>query len=159
MGGSMNDNLDALRALYVALGGEETEVADCRTSVEVLNAIAAKFGGDGDAVINAGAIANIAAVAGDMGGGDFKTATVIVTDDSTYKGYIRLPFLTTPDNGIQGQTTAIGTHTVVLYKGTAVLTSVTGTLYNAEIVGDAEFKNGDVYIHGDCQMKLILSNN
>lgn len=56
-------NVEALKALYVALGGDAADVADASIIVEVLNAIAAKYEGADDATTNAEAIANIAAVA------------------------------------------------------------------------------------------------
>lgn len=56
-------NVEALKALYVALGGTAADVANASTIVEVLNAIAAKYDGADDATINPDAIANIAAVA------------------------------------------------------------------------------------------------
>lgn len=59
-------NVEALKALYTALGGEASDVANASTIVEVLNAIAAKYDGDDDAIINPDAIANIAAVAGNI---------------------------------------------------------------------------------------------
>lgn len=59
-------NVEALKALYAALGGTASDVADCTTIVEVLNAIAAKYDGDDDAIINPDAIANIAAIAGSI---------------------------------------------------------------------------------------------
>ena len=59
-------NVKALQALYVALGGTASDVANCTTIVEVLNAIAAKYDGESDAIINPDAIANIAAVAGSI---------------------------------------------------------------------------------------------
>lgn len=58
----MNTNPEALKALYVAAGGDASAVADAVTSVDVLNAIAVLFGGDGDATTNPDAIDNIAAV-------------------------------------------------------------------------------------------------
>lgn len=54
---------EALKALYEALGGDASEVADADTIVDVLNAIAAKYEGEDDATLNSEAIANIAAVA------------------------------------------------------------------------------------------------
>ena len=63
-------NVEALQALYAALGGTPANVANASTSVEVLNAIAALFDGDDDAIINPDAIANIAAVIGNIGGED-----------------------------------------------------------------------------------------
>lgn len=56
-------NVEALKALYTALGGSAADVADASTIVQVLNAIAAKYEGEDDATLNAEAIANIAAVA------------------------------------------------------------------------------------------------
>ena len=55
-------NVDALKALYTALGGSADTVADAETIVDVLNAIAAKYSGDDDAELNADAISNITAV-------------------------------------------------------------------------------------------------
>ena len=59
----MGANVQALKDLYIALGGEASDVENASTIVEVLNAIAVLFEGDGDAILNAEAIANIAAVA------------------------------------------------------------------------------------------------
>ena len=57
-------NVDALKALYVALGGETSGVAAAVTIVDVLNATATLLGSAAaPAVTNAEAIANIAAVA------------------------------------------------------------------------------------------------
>lgn len=58
----MNTNPEALKALYVAAGGDASAVADAVTTVDVLNAIAVLFGGDGDATTNPDAIDNITAV-------------------------------------------------------------------------------------------------
>ena len=59
-------NVEALKALYAALGGDPADVADATTIVGVLNVIAAKYEGADDATANAEAIANIAAVAGSI---------------------------------------------------------------------------------------------
>lgn len=59
-------NVEALKALYVALGGDADDVANVSTIVGVLNAIAAKYDGDDDAAINPDAIANITAVVGNI---------------------------------------------------------------------------------------------
>lgn len=53
--------VEALKALYTALGGE-ADVSGATTIVEMLNAIADLYDGADDAVLNAEAIANIAAV-------------------------------------------------------------------------------------------------
>lgn len=57
------NNVEALKALYVALGGNADNVANAVTIVDVLNEIAKQFSGDYDATQNAEAIANITAVA------------------------------------------------------------------------------------------------
>lgn len=78
-------NVEALKALYVALGGSAADVANASESVDVLNAIAAKYEGTATASLNPEAIANIAAVADNIGGGggssDFKTLTMTVIGD------------------------------------------------------------------------------
>lgn len=57
-------NAEALKALYVALGGETSGVADAVTIVDCLNAIATLLGSTAPAALtNAEAIANVAAVA------------------------------------------------------------------------------------------------
>ena len=58
----MKTNPEALKALYVAAGGDASAVADAVTSVDVLNAFAVLFGGDGGATTNPDAIDNITAV-------------------------------------------------------------------------------------------------
>jgi hypothetical protein len=57
-------NVEALQALFVALGGSADTVKNAVTIVDVLNAISYAFGGAADATENAEAIANITAVAG-----------------------------------------------------------------------------------------------
>lgn len=65
----MADNVTALKALYVALGGKAADVAEAVTITDVLNIISAHYEGESDANVNADAIANIAAVADNIGGG------------------------------------------------------------------------------------------
>ena len=60
------NNVEALKALYTALGGSADNVANAVTIVDVLNEISKLFSGDYDATQNAEAIANIAAVAGSI---------------------------------------------------------------------------------------------
>lgn len=60
------NNVEALKALYTALGGSADNVANAVTMVDVLNEISKLFSGDYDATQNAEAIANIAAVAGSI---------------------------------------------------------------------------------------------
>lgn len=75
------NNVEALKSLFEALGGEAADVADANTSVDVLNAIAKQFDGEDDAVLNPEAIANIAAVADGMSGrsGDVQFGSITVT--------------------------------------------------------------------------------
>lgn len=86
-------NVETLKALYEALGGSAADVANASTSVDVLNAIAAKYEGTADADLNPEAIANIAAVADNIGGGsggdsDFKTLEMtVVGDGGSFKVY------------------------------------------------------------------------
>ncbi len=65
----MADNVTALKALYVALGGKAADVAEAVTITDVLNIISAHYEGESDANVNADAINNIAAVADNIGGG------------------------------------------------------------------------------------------
>ena len=58
------NNVDALKALYAALGGNSADVANAVTIVDVLNAIAELLNGTHNATTNPEAINNIAAVAG-----------------------------------------------------------------------------------------------
>ena len=58
------NNVESLKALYTALGGNSANVAAASTIVDVLNEIAKLFSGDYDATLNAEAIDNITAVAG-----------------------------------------------------------------------------------------------
>lgn len=59
-------NVEALKALYVALGGDADDVVNVSTIVDVLNAIAAKYEGESDAIVNPDAISNITAVVGNI---------------------------------------------------------------------------------------------
>ena len=59
-------NVEALKALYHALGGDLDDVADVSTIVGVLNAISAKFDGADDAELNAQGIANITEIIGNI---------------------------------------------------------------------------------------------
>lgn len=86
-------NVEALKALYVALGGETSDVADAVTIVDVLNAIADKFSGDDDSVLNAEAIAAITEVVGNVNPPSLQNKTVTpttskqtITAGSSYDG-------------------------------------------------------------------------
>lgn len=76
-------NIDALKTLYAALGGTPADVTNAVTNVDVLNAIAALFEGEDDATQNAEAIANIAAVAGNISP-DPTLITKSITANGTY---------------------------------------------------------------------------
>lgn len=73
------NNVEALKALYLALGGESAGVADAVTIVDVLNAIAALLSGTSTATTNAEAITNIAAVAGSLVPGETQNETITPT--------------------------------------------------------------------------------
>lgn len=62
----MLTTVEALKALYIALGGDAENVANVSTIVGVLNAIAAKYEGESDAIVNPDAIENITAVVGNI---------------------------------------------------------------------------------------------
>lgn len=99
----MNTNVEALKNLYVALGGEEANVEDCSRSVDVLNAIAAMFDGEGDAALNPDAINNIAEVADNIGGGskpaEIALAPVNIQNSTTVKLFVRGYKVATLDTG------------------------------------------------------------
>lgn len=81
-------NVEALKALYAALGGDPADVADATTIVGVLNVIAAKYEGADDATANAEAIANIAAVAENIGGGGNAEFSAIPAEFAAIKNLI-----------------------------------------------------------------------
>lgn len=67
----MKTTPDALKDLYEALGGDASAVAELDKTIDVLNAFAAKYEGNADAVVIPEAIENIAEVADNIGGGGF----------------------------------------------------------------------------------------
>lgn len=73
----MNLTVERLKELFVKLGGAGSVVAGFSTIVEVLNAIAAKYDGKDDAILNPDAISNITAVADKIGGGIPANALVV----------------------------------------------------------------------------------
>ena len=82
----MKTNPEALKALYVAAGGDASAVADAVTSVDVLNAIAVLFGGVGTATTNPDAIDNITAVY-TPGGGDEPVSQKDTYNSSKFVAY------------------------------------------------------------------------
>ena len=70
------NNVEALKALYKALGGNESNVVNASTIVDVLNEISKLLGGDYDAIQNAEAIANITAVASGLSPKETQNVTV-----------------------------------------------------------------------------------
>ena len=80
----MSTNVEALKGLYSALGGSAEDVAAADTTVDVLNAVSAKYEGANDADSIADAISNITAVADNIGGGgsDITLADVNVVNSS-----------------------------------------------------------------------------
>lgn len=99
----MNTNVEALKNLYVSLGGEEANVEDCSRSVDVLNAIAAMFDGEDDAGLNPDAINNIAEVADNIGGGskpaEIALAPVNIKNSTTFKIHVDGYKVATLDSG------------------------------------------------------------
>ena len=81
----MPQTIKALKALYVALGGSESTVANMTLSVDILNAISALLDGATDATLIADAISNIAEVANNIDSGgsaeesDYSIANVTIT--------------------------------------------------------------------------------
>lgn len=73
------NNVEALKGLYVALGGDVEDVADLDLTVDVLNAIAEKYEGDADASLISDAISNISAVAENIGGGGNPNVVMTIT--------------------------------------------------------------------------------
>lgn len=74
-------NVEALKALFAALGGTAADVAGASTIVEVLNAIAGLYGGATNATQNAEAIMNIANVAENIASGNDEADAVNEDDE------------------------------------------------------------------------------
>lgn len=152
----MKTTPEALKDLYVALGGTLADVADMSTTVEVLNAIAAKYDGDDDASLNPDAIENIVAVADNIGGGggssDFSTAEVTISglngDNlgiptiSAYSEQYGVTYLA--DDGV---------NTVVLYKGKASFYTPNTVVVTGDCAEDPN-DPGQYYITGDCTITV-----
>lgn len=60
-------NLEAIKNLYIQLGGEAAIIASAQTNVDALNAIAGLYQGETTATTTAEAIENIATVAENIG--------------------------------------------------------------------------------------------
>lgn len=76
-------NVDALKILYVAFGGNVDDISSATTNVEVLNAIATKFEGTGTALTISDAINNIAEVAGAISKSGIALEVATVTPTKT----------------------------------------------------------------------------
>lgn len=148
-------NVEALKSLYVALGGEINDVKNCTTSVEVLNAISDKYEGASDAVLNPDAIKNIADVADNIAGsGDFSTAEVTISlqkmSDATGGDVVfTFPHISDDEILLSGSVPNIApgngfthseTFTVVLYNG--VYDSTTFTTNGVSLAGTPVFSGG-----------------
>lgn len=130
--------VEALKALYVALGGAEKDVSDCVTNVDVLNVISAKYQGADDAVLNPEAIANITEVAGNIGGGSSDTATVEV--DIGGGASLIAPNVYSDDDFYTMEISDDGTYQILLYngKGFAYINDPSLQL-NVETTGDITY--------------------
>lgn len=160
----MNNNVEALKNLYIALGGEAEAVANCNTSVDVLNAIAEKFDGEGGANLNPVAIDNIAAVAenitgGGGGAGDYRTVQVTINAPSADLQHpidLFVPFIF---NGrLSGRITVLlnipTTYEIVLYKDD--VTCITDTDV-ASVSGNIEMASAkNLTITGDGTINFAL---
>ena len=165
----------ALKGLYTALGGS-SPIADESKTVDVLNAISTKIGGDGGATRVPDAIDNIAAKADDLviptgtimitengenidvaqyekatvnvsGGGssDFSTATVTLTNNTSSDLFVFFPNTIDTETSIimpyqRVLSSASNDYTIVLYKGTALLTMFDDV--SASVTGDIEIMQG-----------------
>lgn len=148
-------NVEALKALYTALGGDAADVADVSTIVEVLNAIAVKYEGADDATTNAEAIANIADVAGSISPTPDKTDVIKLIERN----------FTTFD--IPEGTTTIGTSA---FHGAADLTSIdipegvtsigNSAFYGCSALANVGLPNGitsiDVFAFGFCKLLEVI---
>ncbi len=83
--------VEALKEVYTALGGNAGDVADASLNVEVLNKISALYNGADDATENAAAVANIAAVAGQIGGGSIQTVKMTVINNGESAVELKCP--------------------------------------------------------------------
>lgn len=148
--------VQALKDLYVALGGAAADVADCNTNVDVLNVISAKYEGADNAVLNPEAIANIAAVADQIGGGgggdsDFSTATVTINNTVENSSIGVLCSYIVNDDILSSDSVSYGTKqiTMILYKGSAELSidadEITSTSGDIEETDDLTYS-----VTGDC---------
>lgn len=155
--------VEALKDLYVALGGELADVQDMSTNVAVLNAISAKYSGASDAVLNPEAVANIAAVADQIGGGgggggesDFSTAQVTIVNPPMF---LNLPVLVDNPEYVTGIMSKYypledeNTITIALYKGHCYYTGGNIQTVSGNIQLDETLNLYD--ITGDCTITFM----
>lgn len=128
-------NLEALKALYTALGGE-ADLSAATTSVDVLNAIAELYEGEGDATLNAEAIANISEV---VTGGGSKLTNKALIKRTTFNGTLTIMHLT--QNGTL-HVADLGTEAVECYlptnDGDTPLMGAVAILYGASSLDDLQ---------------------
>lgn len=141
-------NLEALKELYVNMGGDE-DLTGATTLVEVLNAIAVLGGGEGASTLNADAIAEIAN--GDIGGG--KLTNKVLIKQTTFVGRLTAMFLT--ENGTY-HVQDLGSEAVECYlpanDGDTPIMGVAMVIYSATSLQDLQLQDDAE----DADVMLIL---
>ena len=148
-------NVEALKALYVALGGAAQDVANMTQNVEVLNAISAKYGGE-ESQLNAAAILDIADVADNIGGGggDFSACNVtIATPGPRPEIAMAIAYESAPgeqapiDKAIMPENVFDnGTYTAVMYGGAGVAIMMSSNCVFSEVEGNAQILNDNMVL-------------
>ena len=161
----MKTNPEALKDLYKALGGSESDVAECITSVEVMNKISALLEGETGAVLNPNAIENITAVAPTGGGGDsdFSIAEVTLISSENGKTWHAVMPIIGEDYNPQAivvqecrSSYLSETYLVPLYKGKALILATDISYIDAGVMpiisGGVELTGDGFLITGDCSI-------
>ena len=158
----MKTNTEALKALYVAAGGDASAVADAVTTVDVLNALAVLFGGEGDATTNPDAIDNIAAVAGDIGGGGTQYNSFVFDDATGPTVGTYEPFNNTDDSmasHVIEMSMSERTSVSVLYSSYIKKFTNLKTLYVPSNVMTFQVSSGDVSVfRNNTSLEKIIIN-
>lgn len=153
----MNTTPEALKNYYVAIGGAAEDVENMTTTVEVLNAISVKMGGEDGAVLNPDAIENIAAVAGGGGGGgSYQLANVTVNNETgnnlNYE-YITIEKYST--DILEHQTGTQTTSALTLEAAKNSMVSFTSNAVIVEVLEGSAISHGNrVEVIGDCVIKV-----